>query len=78
MLTVSVVPNQPTSTVLNVRRGQTYVFTAVRQNQQRTRLREIFQPFSGNAIETHEHNGELNKMVKASLSFYLSKVGVNV
>src|SRR6266481_2825801 len=33
MLTVSVVPNyQPTSTVLNVRRGQTYVFTAIRQN----------------------------------------------
>jgi tetratricopeptide (TPR) repeat protein len=33
MLTVSVVPNyQPTSTVLNVRRGQTYVFTATRQN----------------------------------------------
>jgi tetratricopeptide (TPR) repeat protein len=33
MLTVSAVPNyQPTSTVLNVRRGQTYVFTAVRQN----------------------------------------------
>ena len=33
MLTVSAVPNyQPTSTVLNVRRGQTYVFTARRQN----------------------------------------------
>jgi hypothetical protein len=33
MLTVSAVPNyQPTSTVLNVRRGQTYVFTAKRQN----------------------------------------------
>jgi tetratricopeptide (TPR) repeat protein len=33
MLTVSVAPNyQPTSTVLNVRRGQTYVFTATRQN----------------------------------------------
>jgi hypothetical protein len=33
MLTVSVVPNyQPTSTVLNVQRGQTYVFTATRQN----------------------------------------------
>jgi tetratricopeptide (TPR) repeat protein len=33
MLTVSVVRNyQPTSTVLNVRRGQTYVFTAIRQN----------------------------------------------
>jgi len=33
ILTVSVVPNyQPTSTVLNVRRGQTYVFTATRQN----------------------------------------------
>jgi hypothetical protein len=32
-LTVSAVPNyQPTSTVLNVRGGQTYVFTAVRQN----------------------------------------------
>jgi tetratricopeptide (TPR) repeat protein len=32
-LTVSVVPNyQPTSTVLNVQRGQTYVFTATRQN----------------------------------------------
>lgn len=31
MLTVSAVPNyQPTSTVLNVRRGQTYVFTAMR------------------------------------------------
>src|SRR5437764_10192271 len=33
MLTVSVVSNyQPTPTVLNVRRGQTYVFTATRQN----------------------------------------------
>lgn len=33
MLTVSAVPNyQPTSTVLNVRRGQTYVFTATRQS----------------------------------------------
>ena len=33
MLTVSVVSNyQPASTVLNVRRGQTYVFTATRQN----------------------------------------------
>ena len=33
MLTVSVVSNyQPTSTVLNVQRGQTYVFTATRQN----------------------------------------------
>ena len=33
MLTVSAVPSyQPTSTVLNVRRGQTYVFTATRQN----------------------------------------------
>ena len=33
VLTVSAVPNyQPTSTVLNVQRGQTYVFTAVRQN----------------------------------------------
>ena len=33
MLTVSAVPNyQPTSTVLNVQRGQTYVFTATRQN----------------------------------------------
>src|SRR6266567_8789924 len=33
MLTVSVASNyQPTSTVLNVRRGQTYVFTATRQN----------------------------------------------
>jgi hypothetical protein len=33
MLTVSAVPNyQPTSTVLNVRDGQTYVFTATRQN----------------------------------------------
>jgi hypothetical protein len=33
MLTVSAVPTyQPTSTVLNVQRGQTYVFTAKRQN----------------------------------------------
>ena len=32
MLTVSAVPNYPTSTVLNVRDGQTYVFTATRQN----------------------------------------------
>ena len=33
MLTVSAVPNyHPTSTVLNVRPGQTYVFTAIRQN----------------------------------------------
>ncbi len=33
VLTVSVVPNyHPTSTVLNVRHGQTYVFTATRQN----------------------------------------------
>src|SRR5256886_14420650 len=33
MLTVSAVPNyQPTSTVLNVRGGQTYVFTAKWQN----------------------------------------------
>src|SRR5882757_3363994 len=33
VLTVSAVPNyQPTSTVLNVQRGQTYVFTATRQN----------------------------------------------
>jgi tetratricopeptide (TPR) repeat protein len=33
MLTVAVLSNyQPTSTVLNVRRGQTYVFTATRQN----------------------------------------------
>src|SRR6184192_1542299 len=33
MLTVSAVPNyQPTSTVLDVRHGQTYVFTATRQN----------------------------------------------
>ena len=32
-LTVSAVPNyQPTSTVLNVQHGQTYVFTAIRQN----------------------------------------------
>jgi tetratricopeptide (TPR) repeat protein len=37
MLTVSIVPNyyvyQPTSTVLNVRSGQTYVFTAIWQNR---------------------------------------------
>jgi hypothetical protein len=33
VLTVSAVPNyQPTSTVLNVQHGQTYVFTALRQN----------------------------------------------
>ena len=33
MLTVSAGPNyQPTSTVLNVQHGQTYVFTAIRQN----------------------------------------------
>jgi hypothetical protein len=33
MLTVSAVPNyQPTSTLLKVQRGQTYVFTATRQN----------------------------------------------
>jgi tetratricopeptide (TPR) repeat protein len=33
MLTVSAVPNyQPTSTVLNVQSGQTYVFTAMQQN----------------------------------------------
>src|SRR4030095_10981263 len=35
MLTVSATPNlrnQPTSTVLNVQDGQTYVFTAIRQN----------------------------------------------
>src|ERR1043166_8740170 len=33
-LTVSVVPNyQPTPTVLNVQRGQTYVFTATRRNK---------------------------------------------
>src|SRR5438067_582829 len=33
MLTVSAVPNcQPTSTVLNVRHGPSYVFTAIRQN----------------------------------------------
>jgi hypothetical protein len=32
MLTVSAANYQPTSTVLNVRRGQTYVFTATRQN----------------------------------------------
>ena len=32
-LTVSAVPNyQPTSTVLNVQHGQTYVFTATRSN----------------------------------------------
>jgi len=34
MLTVSAVPTyQPTSTVLNVQHGQTYVFTATRQNE---------------------------------------------
>src|SRR6266480_3053785 len=39
MLTVSVVPNyQPTSMVLNVLRGQTYVFTATRQNTDRVVL----------------------------------------
>jgi hypothetical protein len=39
MLTVSAVPNyQPTSTVLNVRPGQTYVFTAIRQNTDRVAL----------------------------------------
>ena len=32
MLTVSAANYQPTSTVLNVRHGQTYVFTAIRQN----------------------------------------------
>jgi hypothetical protein len=33
MLTVSAVPNyHPTSTVLDVRSGQTYVFTAIRPN----------------------------------------------
>jgi len=32
MLTASAVPNYPTSTVLNVRDGQTYIFTAIRQN----------------------------------------------
>jgi tetratricopeptide (TPR) repeat protein len=32
MLTVSVANSQPTSTVLNVRHGQTYIFTATRQN----------------------------------------------
>jgi hypothetical protein len=33
VLTVSAVPNyQPTSTVLDVQDGQTYVFTATRQN----------------------------------------------
>jgi hypothetical protein len=32
MLTVSAANYQPTSTVLNVRHGQTYVFTATRQN----------------------------------------------
>jgi hypothetical protein len=32
MLTVSAANYQPTSTVLNVRPGQTYVFTAIRQN----------------------------------------------
>jgi hypothetical protein len=35
-LTVSVVPNyQPTSMVLNVQPGQTYVFTATRRNSDR-------------------------------------------
>ena len=42
MLTVSTVPNyyvyQPTSTVLNVRSGQTYVFTATRRNTDRVVL----------------------------------------
>jgi hypothetical protein len=42
VLTVSAVPNnyfnQPTSTVLNVRPGQTYVFTAVWQNSDRVAL----------------------------------------
>src|SRR6266568_5968972 len=39
MLTVSAVPNyQPTSTVLNVQHGQTYVFTATRQNTDRVVL----------------------------------------
>src|SRR5438093_515233 len=39
VLTVSAVPNyQPTSTVLNVRHGQTYVFTAIRQNTDRVVL----------------------------------------
>jgi hypothetical protein len=28
---------------------------------------------AGNVMETHGHAGELNKMVKASLSLYLSK-----
>jgi len=38
-LTVSAVPNyQPTSTVLDVRHGQTYVFTATRQNTDRVVL----------------------------------------
>ena len=32
MLTVSSANYQPTSTALNVRHGQTYVFTATRQN----------------------------------------------
>ena len=42
VLTVSAVPNyyfyQPTSTVLNVRPGQTYVFTAVWQDSDRVAL----------------------------------------
>src|SRR5437762_2665924 len=39
MLTVSAVPNyQPTSTVLNVQHGHTYVFTATRQNTDRVVL----------------------------------------
>ena len=39
VLTVSAVPNyQPTSTVLNVQHGQTYVFTATRQNTDRVVL----------------------------------------
>jgi hypothetical protein len=33
---------------------------------------------AGDVIEMHGAPGELNKMVKASLSLYLSKVGVNV
>ena len=38
-LTVSAVPNyQPTSTVLNVQHGQTYVFTATRNNRDRVIL----------------------------------------
>src|SRR5262249_42222135 len=32
MLTVSALNYRPTPTVLNVRQGQTYVFTAIRQN----------------------------------------------